>query len=406
MNLTHTAYLLQQYQTGKATDAEWEELAALLANAGNDETIKEALQQAMEQHTTGDAFLHRDYQALLQKITGIDQLPAQNNPPVRRTFYIRRWGWMAAAAVLLLTGGAVYLRFNKQQSVKQPVLATTQKEIVPGHQGAVLTLANGQTIVLDSLNNGVVAQQGATTITLKNGVINYEGIATDNAAIANNTLTTPRGRQYQLTLPDGTKVWLNTESSITYPVTFTGNNRSVSITGEAYFEVAKDKSKPFIVNVAGKNSVEVLGTHFNVNAYSDEKDIKTTLLEGAVRVSAIGPYGYREHPAIVLKPGEQSIHHTSLTIHNSTLTINHSPHIETVLAWKNGLFVLQGANLEEVIRQLARWYDIDISYEGTVPEKAFDGTISRNSNLSEVLKVLERNQVHFRLDGKKLVVTP
>ena len=415
MDLTHTAYLLQQYQTGSATDAEWEELAALLTNAANDETIKEALQQAMEQHIPGTAFQQRDYQALLQKITSIDQTPVQQ-PAVRRTTYISKWGWLAAAAVLLLLIGGTYIWFNTKPA--PPVAVIAEKEILPGQQGAVLTLANGKTIVLDSLNNGTIAQQGQTAVVLTNGMIKYhEGAPASNGeAIAYNTLSTPRGRQYQLTLPDGTKVWLNAESAITYPVAFTGNNRQVRTSGEVYFEVATLRLRsglkmPFLVDVAGKANIEVLGTHFNVNAYADEADIRTTLLEGSVKASAIpdksGPAGNPQ--SAILKPGEQiSISQTSPARPDgrSGGQLSHPIPVQTdeVMAWKNGLFVLQGANLEEVIRQLARWYDIDIRYESAVPAFQFEGKMDRGVKLPTVIKWFTDLGIPCHLENRTLVI--
>ncbi len=399
MNLTHTAYLLQQYQTGRATDAEWEELAMLLTDAGNDEAIKEALQQAMEQHTTGVSFLDRDYQALLQKITSVDQAPAQRQLRVRSNLFLRKWGWVAAAAVLLLLVGGLYLRYN--QPAVPPTVITAEKEILPGQQGAILTLANGRKIVLDTLNNGVIAQQDAKLIVLNNGVIKYDRETTlpDRETISYNTLSTPRGRQYQLTLPDGTNVWLNAESTITFPVAFTGNTRQVSITGEAYFEVTQDKTKPFIVDVAGKTSIEVLGTNFNVNAYKDEPAEKITLIEGSVKV-VNGQWSMANEKTAILKPGEQA----ELAEAHSPFTIHHSPDLEQIMAWKNGLFVLQGANLEEVIRQLARWYDIDIRYESAVPSFQFEGKMDRGVKLPTVIKWFTDLGIPCHLEKRTLVI--
>jgi len=192
-------------------------------------------------------------------------------------------------------------------------------------------------------------------------------------------------------LPDGTQVWLNAASSITYPVAFTGKQRNVKISREAYFEVMQDKEKPFVVEVDGGMPVEVLGTHFNVNSYTDEGAVKTTLLEGSVRVGQ----------GVVLKPGQQ------VWADGQRLSVRSNINMDKVMAWKNGLFNFEDASLQEVMRQLERWYDITVVYEGRIPDIQFEGEISRNINLSNLLRVLARAEVKFRLEeGRRLVVLP
>ena len=210
-------------------------------------------------------------------------------------------------------------------------------------------------------------------------------------AVAYNTLTTPRGGQYHLTLSDGTSVWLNAASSIKYPIAFTGNERRVEITGEVYFEVEHNAAKPFRVICNGQ-TVEDLGTHFNINAYNDENAVKTTLLEGSVNVSAAGKNK-------MLKPGEQAqLQHGNIRI--ADVDVN------KVAAWKNGLFQFNDDNIRDIMRQLGRWYDVDIKYEGNLPDWEFSGAIPRNANLSQVLDILSFVKVHFRIDGKTIVVKP
>jgi hypothetical protein len=278
--------------------------------------------------------------------------------------------------------------------------APVKNDIAPGKQGAILTLADGRTVVLDSLGNGVVASQGGTKVVLNNGRLAYntEGAAT--AEPAYNTMTTPKGRQFQVTLPDGTKVWLNAASSLRYPTAFTGKERTVDVTGEAYFEVAPMLSgsgdrMPFIVKINDATQVQVLGTHFNINAYKDEATINTTLLEGSVRIVNGGEKA-------ILRPGQQA--QTGLS---TRIKIVADANVEKVMAWKNGVFDFQDATLEEVMRQLQRWYDIDVVYEKGIPKLEFIGKMGRDLSLAEVLGGLQLSKVHFRLEeGRRLVVLP
>lgn len=316
-----------------------------------------------------------------------------------------------AAAVLLFGAGIYFFAIHSSQKPAVVAKAPATHDIAPGKQGAILTLADGSTMVLDSLGNGVVATQNGTTVTLTNGRLSYSeqangsngtgGVAGSpgtgsgagiTTAVAYNTMTTPKGRQFQVTLPDGTKVWLNAASSLHYPTAFTGPRREVDITGEAYFEIAPDNEHPFLVNINETTQVQVLGTHFDINAYTDEVSINTTLLEGSVKVIS-------KNGKVILKPGEQAQTKPANTIVATANT-------EKVMAWKNGLFDFQDATLEEVMRQLQRWYDIDVTYEKGIPKIEFIGKMGRDLSLSEVLGGLELSKVHFRLEGRKLVVLP
>ncbi|MET3876716.1 FecR domain-containing protein [Chitinophaga sp. OAE865] len=327
-----------------------------------------------------------------------EQVPAFEGPvmtPVHRVHFIRRWGW--AAAVALLLAGSAYLLVNKKD-MPAPV-ATKAVEITPGTQGAILTLADGRQVVLDSMASGVVAHQGGTSVVLSDGKLQYDPSGEAAGGIQYNKMTTPKGRQFEVTLPDGTKVWLNAASSIRYPTAFTGNERKVEVYGEACFEVARDAGKPFLVNVNNKASIEVLGTLFNVNAYENEKTINTTLLNGSIKVAT--------HPAsIVLKPGQQAqistASGTNKPVGNIEI-INH-PDMEKTMAWKNGLFNFEGAGIEEVMRQLERWYNIDVVYENGIPDIQFIGEMSRQISLSDLLEILRRTEVDFRVEGRKLIV--
>lgn len=305
------------------------------------------------------------------------------------------WLRSAAAIFILLVGIAIYQFISKQQSpntAQQQPPSKTIQDIPPGGNKAVLILEDQSVVSLDSLANGATILQGGMKIVkAANGEIHYapsQNAEGDNAVIS-NTIKTPPGGQFTLTLADGTKVWLNAASSITYPTSFSDHRRNVSISGEVYFEVAKNKEKPFIVNVGTNNTVEVLGTHFNINSYSDEKTIKTTLLEGKVKVSE----GYA---SVMLVPGQQS----------SGLTVHTGVDLDQVMAWKNGEFSFEGKTLQEVLRELARWYNLTIIYENDTPGIRLKGGMGKNLNLSQVIKGLESMGVKCRLEpGHRLVVT-
>lgn len=327
-----------------------------------------------------------------------EQVPEFEGPvavPAHRVRFIRRWGW--AAAVALLLAGSAYFLVNKKDTPAP--IAAKAVEITPGIQGAILTLDDGRQVVLDSMASGVVAQQGGTSVVLSNGKLQYDPSGEATSGIQYNKMTTPKGRQFEVTLPDGTKVWLNAASSIRYPTAFTGNERKVEVYGEACFEVAKDAGKPFLVNVNNKASIEVLGTLFNVSAYENEKTINTTLLNGSIKVAT--------HPAsVVLKPGQQAQISTTSGPNKpeGKIEIMNHPDLEKTMAWKNGLFNFEGAGIEEVMRQLERWYNIDVVYENGIPDIQFIGEMSRQISLSDLLEILRRTEVDFRVEGRKLIV--
>ena len=323
--------------------------------------------------------------------------------------------WAAAAAILVAISWLVWpsLKISKTQPAP---LATTPvvQDKEPASQGAILTLSNGTTINLDSIGNGSVATQGGMQVIKKDGQLIYTAnpdvhttnAAAEHAALAFNIMQAPRGRQFQLVLPDGSKVWLNAASSIRYPIVFEPSERQVTITGEAYFEIQPltpkggQKKIPFIVKIitpsGDAGEVEVLGTHFNINAYSDEPNIRTTLLEGAVKVSSMV-----NGQSSILKPGQQSV------IHNAQMTIRDNVDLESIIAWKNGRFVFNETPIENIMRQVARWYDVEIIYPKAIPEKKFTADLSRQTKLSEFLKVMEVSisGFHFTINEKNLIVT-
>lgn len=296
-----------------------------------------------------------------------------------------------AASILVAIGIGTFVLFQKSDQSPLVVTSNGSSDKEPGKTGAILTLSNGSKIILDSVGNGLLANQNNTVVSKKNGGVVYT--AGSGAQIVYNTMTTPRARQYNLELSDGTKVWLNASSSITFPTSFAANERKVILTGEAYFEVAKDKKRPFRVSV-NDMQVNVLGTHFNVNAYSDEDVVNTTLLEGSVLLT-------EKNKKVLLRPGQQA-----QTEKSGSIIVKDKVNLEAVMGWKNGVFYFENANLQAVLRQVSRWYDVDVVFEKGVPTRTFEGEIQRNLQLSQVLKILEKNKVHFKIDGKILRVMP
>lgn len=322
-------------------------------------------------------------------------------PLKQETKIIRIWPRVAVAAsiAVLLGTGIFYFTKPKEQI---PQVAEKPQEIAPGGNRGILTLSNGKQIVLADISaKDTIAKEGEEDeVTIKmgaNGVITYiinpNTVASKADANLFNTLSTPTGGQYNIVLADGTKVYLNAVSSIKYPTQFNGDQRIVELDGEAYFEVAKNKNKPFIVK-SGDQDIEVLGTHFNVHAYDNESVVKTTLLEGSVAVS------YKNQKAI-LKPGQQS----NVSDKFNKITIKQVD-TEAAIAWKNGRFKFDNADLKTVMRQLERWYGIKVEYRGDVPDVRFNGGTFMNKNLSEVLKVLELSNIKFKVEGKTIIVYP
>ena len=324
--------------------------------------------------------------------------------PETPVIYRRNW-FRAAAVVLIVVLGAAFYYWRQplsdQQLAEKAPDAPLPIQVVPGGNKALLTLADGSTIILDSASNGLLGTQGNIKIQkLENGLLAYEvngKTITENDAAFYNTISTPRGGQYKVTLSDGTTVWLNAASSIRFPVVFTGAQRLVEVTGETYFEVAKNASKPFKVKTVNQE-VEVLGTHFNINAYDDEASIKTTLLEGKVKVTV--PGNTATQSARFLKPGQQSGISKS-----GQINIINNADTEEAVAWVKGRFQFENTDLRTMLRQFARWYDVEVEYRGPV-DLYFTGQLTRNEQVTKVFKQLElTGEVHFRMEGRKVIVT-
>lgn len=315
-----------------------------------------------------------------------------------------RYKWLAAASVILLfTIAAIFYNSRNtepQTANKETIKPTLQpaNEINPGSNQATLTLADGSVIALDDKANGIISQQeGALVKKTKDGHVLYASDETKNA-VAINKITTPNGGQYRLTLADGTNVWLNAASSITFPTSFTGATREVRITGEAYFEVAKDQLHPFKV-ISENQVIEVLGTHFNVNTYQDEPEQKTTLLEGSVKITRTINSNNKIGQAKILKPGQQSV-----IVGSSENVRVQSADIEATVAWKNGYFKFDRVDIQTIMRQVARWYDVEIEYRGKIGNDEFVGSLPRSEQVSGVLRILALAKVKTSIEGRKIIV--
>lgn len=320
---------------------------------------------------------------------------------MRNKRVIFKYGLRYAAAILFfILAGVFYfgeLSKSSNQSQETGDAVHLNDDIEPGRNKAILTLSNGASVMLsDSLDNSLIRQGNTKIIRQGSGVLTYrkEG-AQLGMAIPYNTLTTPRGGQYGITFSDGTKVWLNSGSSIRYPTSFTGDTREVEITGECYFEVARDASMPFVVN-AGNVAVNVLGTHFDIMSYQDDSLVKTTLLEGSVRVTELST-----RQSQLVNPGQQVE-----VGRNGTLRLVTGVDLEKAVAWKNGLFVFNNDDIHAVMQELARWYDVDVIIKGNISQH-FSGSIHRNVKMSKVFEVLqETGGIHFEIDHKKVIVSP
>ncbi|WP_276481593.1 FecR family protein [Paraflavitalea pollutisoli] len=369
------------------TDEEQQQLTAWLnADPGREQLLAELVDRtqvlaALKSMTKFDAD-----KAVAAIFTAIDSPPA----PVVKSW--KRWiKPLAAAASLLLLAGAGWWLYERQRG-PQPGDATTAG-IVPGYTKAVVKLVDGRELALDSLQNLSLGMQGTARLLQDHGRLVYT--TTGAGPVVYNSVITPRGGQYQVSLADGTQVWLNAASSITYPTTFGGNKREVTVTGEAFFSVAKDPSKPFFVKT-GAMQVQVVGTEFNIMAYPDEAAIRTTLVSGVVKASN----GRQE---LTLQPGEQAV----LSRQSDNLQTTRSG-IDEAVAWRTGKFWFEDTNMAAIMRQVARWYDVQVEFRGKASDIGFSGQISRQKQLADLLMILSATrEVHFEIkDNKTIVVIP
>lgn len=394
--------LLQKFVRDTISPAEMHELRNLVAMAGSDAQLDDFLANAYSDNSLavhGDFDSERVREEILTRLKFAkqdgDALPA-------RGLKIVRLRWLAAACVAGLLGVSVWL-WTLKKDITEAGIGPGQEEVVlpPQTNRAILTLANGRDVRLDSVNNGQLAVQGGVKLMkLGNGQIAYE-YSDDAADTLNsvqpgiNTLSNPRGSKVvEMKLPDGTRVWLNVGSSLSYPVAFVNKERNVVLKGEAYFEVARDKTKPFHVKVGETAEVEVLGTHFNINAYDDEPAITATLLEGAIQFK-------KDDKRQILQPGQQVKAGKA-----GTIRLVPDADIDAVMAWKTGFFHFDKADLQTIMRQIERWYDVTVEFRGKATDMRFSGAISKTHDASQVLKMLEASGAHFKIEDKRIIVLP
>jgi len=386
MHRARWKYLLHRFYEQTASPEEQADLMAALREGSPDEVI---LDELIAKHRTDATLPATEADALYHHI--LAQLPAA--PPQVKQLPARKWWWAAAATGLFLLGGAAYFINHERQPSSQ---LAVKADVPPGTNKAVLTLADGTQVALDSSGRQVI-QQGNTAVSQQAGELRYE-VKAGGSEVSYNVLTTPRGGQFRLVLPDNSAVWLNAASSIRYPTAFAGKERLVTVTGEAYFEVAPAPGQPFRVNLPAGVSVEVLGTRFNVNAYTEESSIRTTLASGKVQV-------WRGSDKILLQPGQQAQadpRGTAVVVKSLT-----SAGVSQVIAWKNGIFDFEKMDLEQVLQQVARWYDVEVIYKGPVPHRLFGGQLSRNLHLSDIVEVMRMMKVNVHIEeGKRLIVQP
>lgn len=377
-------YLLQQFTAKALSQAEREELLVLAENSTSllsDEIVKMII--AEEEYAVN--VVEEKWNPVLNKILAVDK-PSRS--PKR--ILMKTLKWAAAAVVFIVFSFAAYLSLQKK---KEHVFAT---DVAPGKNKAILTLADGKKISLSDAMNGDIAKEAGFSITkTADGQLVYNVAGSENVNDARlNTISTPNGGEWQIQLPDGSMVWLNAASSIQYSLNIgTAKQRVVKLDGEAYFEVAKNATHPFIVET-DKQSVEVLGTHFNINSYKDERVTKTTLLEGSVRVSH-----NTTNESEVLKPGEQSL------VSVSGMDIKEVD-VDEAIAWKKGYFMFNNERQESILRKVARWYNVEIEYaDQDAKEVMYYGTVSRFEKISKVLRKFEQTgEVHFDIKGNKVIV--
>jgi len=389
--------LIEKYIANTCTRKELEQLLLMIENETDTEAITQTLKDHWERSEQKNALRESEldvkFALLMQDARHEAPVISMLSAKKERRKNIR---YAAAAIIICMLSVSLYFLFKPQparQISKTENIKSPANDVAPGGNKAILTLANGRSIILDSAANGTLTTQGNSKILKLNGMLSYNTLKNKSSEVLYNTISTPRGGQYELMLSDGSKVWLNAASSLRFSASFVGKERKVELLGEAYFEVAKNAAMPFKVKVHGME-VEVLGTHFNINSYDNESMIRTTLLEGSVKIN-------KNNSSSLLKPGQQAQMNKA-----GEIKIINNVDVEEAIAWKEGKFQFDKADIHDIMRQLARWYDVDVEYKGTVSSH-FGGTISRDVNLSQVLNMLHlTGEVNFQIQDKKVLVMP
>lgn len=391
--------LLQKFEAGELSEVERDELLELTDHHRPD--VGAAIEEMIATQEPALVMEEGKWDTVLENIVTVDK------PRSKKLSLFPLFRWVAAAVILitLAVGSWFYFETSFPGGLNKSQYAN---DVPPGGNNAILTLADGSSISLTDAGAGeLLNTRGVRIVKAADGQLVYTvDPAVSNSAdqLTFNTITTPRGGQYQVNLPDGTKVWLNAASSLKFPTTFTGlKERKVELNGEAYFEVAKNKQQPFKVMSAGADhgkaqETEVLGTHFNIYAYDDEPETKTTLLEGSIRVAALGNVNQKQD--VLLFPGQQAL------LSDGKIKTS-SADMEEAIAWKNGNFMFANEKIESIMRKIARWYNVDVVYQGKITDNDFVGTVPRFKNVSEALTILElTNTVHFKIEGRRIIVMP
>jgi hypothetical protein len=406
-NINRFDKLFEKYIHRNYTADERNEFLDMVAHEDYNSHLKELISEEVKANVPGHIMDEDKADEIFDKIVKTaNEEDIISEHSIKKSNHLR---WWAAAVVIFAVAGGYFL-FHSPTSPALAQKVSVKKDtavahdVAPGHSGAILTLANGEKVVLDSLHNGLLASQGTVKIIKQGNNVSYQYGNKSSGEILYNTMTTPNGRQYQLELSDGTKVWLDAGSSITYPASFVGNERKVEITGEVYFEVktlfiptkSGNEKMPFTVLINPrsklKREIQVLGTHFNINAYSNEASAKITLLEGSVKV-------FNENSSVIIQPGEQAVLDNEA---NKMSVVNAD--VNEAVAWKDGFFSFNNADIETIMRQVERWYDVQVVYEGEKPKDRYGGEVSKNVNASDMLKILEVSGVHFQIEGKKIII--
>lgn len=385
--------LLRKHIAGTLTRTEKKDLLQSLETVHLQPAWKEIIAE-LSSETAPVAVETAEWEPMIQEILASQSAHQTNLPriPLLKTTWFR----YAAAIVGVLVISTYLWTHNSNDASLTTNTKEIPNEIQSGTDGAILTLADGTQVILDGTGNRLIATQNGSDVKMVGNQLTYEltGNATENAGY--NTMQTPKGKQFKVQLPDGTNVWLNAESSIRYPTVFNDSARNVATTGEVYFEVARNTRSPFSVTVANKMHIEVLGTNFNIQAYLNEPLLQATLLEGSIKVNGT-----------IIKPGQQAQMTPKTADRSAAIKVVNAIDVSAVMAWKTGLFDFRGKGLEEVMRQLERWYNIEVLYPEGVPTSRFDGKISREASLADVLDGLKRAGVHFRIEGgRRIIITP
>lgn len=397
---SRTSFLFRKYYNKTASQKETEELFQIMKSLSDDK-LKELIREEWYNLELTDSFFNHDVSmGMLNKI--LPAKPKSTNHEKEVLFniiisWISRFRKVSvAASILVLLSTGLYFWFKPTLNPKRSLASrnSVSQDLPPGGAKATLTLADGKEIILDNARNGIIASTNSfKVIKTESGQVVYQSFGTNINKTINtelNKITTPRGGEYKIIMPDGSKVWLNSASTIKFPGVFKGDTRSVELEGEAYFEIAKNSTMPFMVK-SRNVEIEVIGTHFNVKAYSDEDLVKTTLVEGSIKIK-------RGNSSHLLIPGQQAV-----LIGNNTKVLNDID-VEEQIAWKNGLFQFKDAGIEEVMHQAALWYDLNVTFEGNITEKYLTGKISRSVNVSEFMNILDYAGVKFKIVGNNITI--